>query len=80
MIYIYVYCFFLLSQTWLQVLCSLFHVLLFDCVLNWYQMRTYLSMIGYVDTVRDIVLWLGHWIQVLAALKPRQNRGRDGGG
>ena len=38
------------------------------CVLVLHQMRSYLLLINFADTVRDIVSWLGRCIQVLVAL------------
>ena len=45
-------------------------MVLFVCGFIMYQMKTYLLMISYANTVREIVSWLGRWIQVLAALNP----------
>ena len=40
------------------------------CVLVLYNMWSYLLLISFADTVRDIVSWWNCWIQVLSALNP----------
>ena len=40
------------------------------CVLVLYQMRSYLLVISFADTVRDIMSRWGRWVQVLTALNP----------
>ena len=69
MIYI-MYIFFVVSQTWKQALCSLFHVVLLYVYHSSYQMRPYLLVISFAETARDIMSRLGRCAQVLAALNP----------